>query len=521
MQSRREIRIGVLLVFALSGSVALGGPTLADFGSDVSRPESRLTPQEQLLRLAQVRFRANDAAGALEVLEKARKVDSARPPAGLTHARWLFEAGRTDEALRQLEQIKETESAVAEALAAVELLDNAQTAFRQKEDRVALELLHRAADRDPTLHPPRLLLARFLASVGRLPEAIDQLERVAVEYPDYCETHLTLGEIALVQGRLSDAELQFARASELSAADFSRTSPEDRPRALAGLASVAERRGHWAGAEIVLSHWVALTPTDIGARHRWGVALFQVGRREEGIAAIEEASATDANLPPAPVVIARMYAAAKEFAEADLWMEKAGRQFPGDPRVLRPMIAWHLELERTELALAAFEALRDVQPTSEDLPLIRGTIARYAGDAATAERELSAYLVDHPDSDEARTELALALAADGDERAIEIAQQTAGGDNSDPAYLLTFGKVLARLEKPTAEPLLKRTAQRESLDSEAAFLLARILEAKNEIREAEALYAMALDAPGAFPGRNEARKRLDAIRSAERNAEAR
>src|SRR5204863_2251546 len=82
-----------------------------------------------------------------------------------------------------------------------------------------------AKKNDDSLPPGELLLARLLIAVNNIAQGRQLLDRVASQHPDTPEVYLLLGNLALGEGRLTDAFLQYSQAGILvGAQDDGRTS---------------------------------------------------------------------------------------------------------------------------------------------------------------------------------------------------------------------------------------------------------------------------------------------------------
>ncbi len=160
----------------------------------------------------------------------------------------LLERGRTEEAEENLRQALvadprrgeahllmgfillnrgETGAAIAALMQAVEALDNPAQAYallaprlvgaEHAADLVALERL--MAARAPGEARPRLRLARALARVGRLDEAVEAAERALAIEPVSVEAMGVIAGIYFVQGRMDEARQRYEAVLALSGGD--------------------------------------------------------------------------------------------------------------------------------------------------------------------------------------------------------------------------------------------------------------------------------------------------------------
>jgi uncharacterized protein HemY len=109
----------------------------------------------------------------------------------------------------------------------------------------AVKFLHEAVRKHPDLPPAPLMMARlFLATRDGKPQGRSALERAVAEHPDHPEVYLTLGTVAMSEGRVAEALLVLQKALELSAADRWTADQKDafQRQARAGLAAAREAR---------------------------------------------------------------------------------------------------------------------------------------------------------------------------------------------------------------------------------------------------------------------------------------
>jgi|GEM_PF-1528476 len=166
--------------------------------------------------------------------------------------------------------------------------------FQQRDGETALKELDAAFKLDPSLPPPNVMVARLCFSSNDQ-NVVNQgrgfLERAVISHKQTPEVYFLLGRLALADGRLSDAELNFEKAQlytppkqgEQPTTDLPPTaaagwSVERRDAFLkevyAGRVSVCEQRNEWNEAESHLISWIALDPNDAMAHFRKGRVLF-------------------------------------------------------------------------------------------------------------------------------------------------------------------------------------------------------------------------------------------------------
>ncbi|WZP00349.1 tetratricopeptide repeat protein [Isosphaeraceae bacterium EP7] len=144
---------------------------------------------------------------------------------------------------------------------------------RLKKDSIAQIRDYRAAlDRDPTLDRARLGLAGELRLAGRHAEAASVYDSYIDRNPDEPAGHLGAGLVALDRGDDASAILHLDRTLELAPVNSA---------ALSARAAIAVRRREDTAALDLLDRAVRITPHDVEIRHRRGLCLARLGRRDE------------------------------------------------------------------------------------------------------------------------------------------------------------------------------------------------------------------------------------------------
>jgi len=171
----------------------------------------------------------------------------------------------------------------ADATAKAEKVNKVRAAFAgaildfQRGDAGAAETkLKEARGIDESLSQPSVYLARLcfavndqnLVKVGRA-----FLDRAENEDPAAPEPYMMLGNLALLEGRLADANLNFKQAVALVTADKDRKWTEQQKNTFlknvyGGLVSVNEQRGNWEKGLVDIDLWIGLAPDDPVATYR-------------------------------------------------------------------------------------------------------------------------------------------------------------------------------------------------------------------------------------------------------------
>ena len=208
----------------------------------------------------------------------------------------------------------------------------------------ALALISEKAAKHPEWPPPHLIMARLLFAANHTPQARRALEQAARLAPDHPEVYLMLGGLAIAEGRLSDARLNYERVLALAGSgrwDAERARAY-RVEGLASLAAIAESWEDWTGVEARVNTWLQLDPKNGQARQRLGGALFKLGKEEDAFASLKQAVKDAPALEPAAVSMALLYGSKGDIKKAEEWFEYARKVDPQNPRVPIAHAKWLL-----------------------------------------------------------------------------------------------------------------------------------------------------------------------------------
>jgi tetratricopeptide (TPR) repeat protein len=397
-------------------------------------------------------------------------------------------------------------------------VDQALKSFQKREFDASLQYLGKAVKAHPELPPPHALLAKlaFLANqVGMIRPA---LERAVAEDGQHPEVYILFGNLALVEGRLTDGAVHFEKARTLAASQ--RWTAEQRKRferlCHQGDAFVAESRGDWKGARAALSAWLEQEPANAGARHRLGRALFGVGQYESAHAELVKAAEADATIEPAAITMGWLYTRDRDPKKAGEWMDYAVKLAPDSARVRLGVASWLLEQGRADEAQTHAEAAAKIDPKSKEVRRTLGLSARERKDFAAAEQIFQALAQESPGDAWVRNQLALALAEQGDDarrrRALELAELSVRQDPKAVDALTTLGTVYYRIKRlDAAAKILQAVIASGKGNSDAAYMLALVQADQGHPERAAPLLKTALSAPGLFVFRTDAQQWLDRL----------
>lgn len=400
-------------------------------------------------------------------------------------------------------------------------IQQAAEAFAAGDLRQCWEKLRTAYVKQPNIAPPKIMFARMLLSGGLLPQGRQVLEQAAVDHENHPELYLLLGQLAIADGRLSDAKLNFEKAQSLEIPD-NWTEPQRnflQRECLAGQTAVAERRGQWHFAAEKYKKRVEAEPQSAELRHRWAMALFLAGDASRAFEQFDYAYRLDETRDRPNVAIAAMLVDQGKFREADKYFAEALKDYPDDPKVHFARSAALLYEDRLDEAEQHAGRAAGLGMNSPLFLRHRSVLAMQRGDFAEAQKFCEIVLAKLPEDFTAKTNLALALVEQNDKakhnRALEVAQQAAQQHPQHPQALAALGWVHFRLAQyDKAEPLLRAAAEAARREPMCLFFLTCALyksDKKDESRLVAEQLRARLDQPGIFVFRSAARKWVEAI----------
>jgi len=398
---------------------------------------------------------------------------------------------------------------------------DAVKAFQRRDIEACLKHLRKAVAEKPNLPPPKLLLAGLYQKSGMTNRAKRLLENVAATDPNHPELYLTLANIAIAEGRYTEAMLSFDQMERLGPPD---TWSDERKRLMnstiaLGKVTIAEKRGNWEQAQSLLAEVVRNAPENTRLRDRWATALLRSGREQSAFDQFDIAYQQDntQNRPEVSMGVVLMMEG--KFGEAEKWYEKAVQAHPNDPEV---------HLERAKALMFEDRAIEAQQHAAKatqlgmvavELDVQRGVIARQLGKFDEAKDHLRRALADSPDHEQAAYHLVLTLAAEKDDtsrkQALKFAEAFLQDGRPSAPKLAALGAAQhANKQFEKAEKSLRLAVSRPDADAEHFYLLARVLAARSQEAESQRIGEFlrdVLDRPMLFVLRPAARRWIESL----------
>ncbi len=402
----------------------------------------------------------------------------------------------------------------------LEELQQAKAALIAGDIELCREHLRAAYARHPNLPPPEMMLARLYLSSGQIAAGRRLLEEVSIADPSHPELYLLFGKLALTEGRVTDAILQFEKASALDLPkDWTDAQRSYFQRECAvARTTIAELRRDWDAAAELYQQQVKANPQAAKLRDRFAMALFRNGQLKQAFEQFDIAHRQDPKIARPEVSMAVMHVQGQDYAKADQWLQKALAKYPDDAGVhFQCSIALMYE-DRAEEAERHAAKAAELGLDSDALLSHRGLIAMQLGEHERAE-EFYQQALERTQSIDAKTSLALALAEQDDpakrKQAMEVIQSAAKQQPNYPMVKTVLGWVQFRNgQLDDAEATLREAAGRLPSERTTLLFLSRVLmEQKHEdqARQVAERLRRVIDQPGIVAFRPEARKWLDQV----------
>ena len=398
--------------------------------------------------------------------------------------------------------------------------------FRNRNFDGALKKLEEAVKKNDDLPPAQIIMAQLFAQANIPGGVRNALERAILGSKDDPEAYAILGDFALREGRVTEADLLYNKArGYLDAFKGSKKRRELLQKSvLNGLASVAEARAaalvaapetrdqgraEWAQAQKLLEEFLKADTKNAAVMERIARAMFQQRDAAGCYGMLKKAKEESKEMLTPEARLALYYEAYPDHKEARTWMGRALEKAPNDLKTLLVAAEWAMQTGQTDKAkLWATEALK-ADKSSLEGKILRGVVALFENDLGTAERFFEDASIQSPGNFAATNNLALALCEQNDSakkrRALEYAEKNLRLNERVAEAWSTYGWVLYKNGRPDqAEQALQKAASAGSLSADTAYFLAQVMADKDKREDAKTLLKMALDTNRPFSKNQEA-----------------
>ncbi len=283
-------------------------------------------------------------------------------------------------------------------------------------------MLDDAKRANPELPPGAVMLAQLYFAGNQINQVRAQLENAVTNDPSDPEAYLLFGDLALREGRTTDAEALFTRGmtlcQRLTGNEFRQTSLT--LSGYSGLAAAAARRGQWAVVERNTRSWLELDPNSVPARSQLGRALFFLNKPQSAYKEFQTLHKANPMTPLAEINMALLYEElvaqgdVAKRASASNAMRKAEEVDAENPLTRLAVARWAVDACELEMAERNAKAALEIDGKSLDAKLLVGVIARHRKQWAEAEAMFRDLHLLAPANFEVLRHLALVLAEQQD-----------------------------------------------------------------------------------------------------------
>jgi len=394
-------------------------------------------------------------------------------------------------------------------------VQEAMDCFNRREFEQSLELLQEAKVLNPDFPPARVMLAKFFANAKMMIAFRSSLERTIVELPNDPEAYIILGNVALGEQRLTEAQLLFELGASL-AENSGRTPKRMRTlfqHANSGLAAVAEAREEWETAAKYLRNLLEINSKDAFAMQRLGRVMFLLGKTEEAVDLLRSAELADKRFETPEVIMSVLSERCGNFRFAERYMAEALQVRPNDYQTELAAARLSINVGKLEQATKFAKNAEKMAPKAADPQILLGLIARYRKDYKKAAKHFQSALLVSPNNFSANDNLALVLCEQKSREkqllALEYAQLNARRVPRSTKAAATLGWVWLKLGQiDNAEIFLREATTGEELDASTAYYLANVAVKQDQIDNAKRLLKLSLKTKQPFVYRQDVNRML-------------
>lgn len=399
-------------------------------------------------------------------------------------------------------------------------VEKAREMMKKGDLKQALNILEDASKRRTELPPGKLMMARLCAEMNLPQQARQYLEQAAIDHANHPDIYITMGNIALADGRLTDALLHFREGMEvIKIGEWTDTQKKFvRLNCYNGLSAVAERRATWDKAHDYLKAALELEPTSGVIRHRFARALFMLEKRDEAANEFEKAYKDEPNLEPPGVTLARLYTQINNLPKAEEWFKYSASTDPNNLRVRNAFANWLVDLGRFEDARKEIKEALRIDGKSPEARSLMGYIYRVEKNYPEAERIFDELAREYPNNLYAANQLNLILISQPDDakrrRAMESAQALLKKHGNDAELAVTMAWIFYKMNQiDEADKLFESVARATGgrITSDAAYFMANVLADRGKLEQVRVMLKGAVESPGRFAFRKDAEEWLKAI----------
>jgi len=290
--------------------------------------------------------------------------------------------------------------------------------FRTGKVESARQALQKVCNENKELAPADVLLTKMLLATGNRAAVSRALDQAILANPADPEAYVMYGDLLFQQSQFAPARLMFMEADKSHRAYKAneRRKVALAPRIAAGLAALAEAHQDWATAEVHLKTWQSLDPKNANASRRLAVVLYRSGQTDEALIEFGNLAKLDENAGSPSANLGLLYARDGEHEQAKEMMEAALAKGTQDLQTRLAVARWAMDAGLLEMAKESAKAAVSLDADSLAAKLLVGLAARHENDLTAAVKTFTAAHLAAPSNFAASNNLALVLAAQGDEQ---------------------------------------------------------------------------------------------------------
>jgi len=246
--------------------------------------------------------------------------------------------------------------------------------YQQRQFAAAESELRRTLTANPSDSQSRLYLARTLVELGRVAEALAEIDRALAGRPD--------PEIQFQAGRI------IRELAEQRFADLERLAPDS--SALHELAGRNfERQGKLPEALREYRAAIAKEPGRPGLHYETGNILWRMRELDAAVEELQTELARTPNHGMANLRVGQTYLTLNQPAKAVAFLERAADALPDSTDARRELGKAYRNLGRSADARTQWEMVAKARPDDDQVHYLLGTLYRELGDSNRAQRELT------------------------------------------------------------------------------------------------------------------------------------
>lgn len=397
-------------------------------------------------------------------------------------------------------------------------IEQAIVRFRNNDAEGTLDFLKKAKEKYPKLPPVYVILAKLQVMAQNTQGAYNLLELQVAEDPIDPEAYLLLADQAFASNRTAEAEALFEKAAPLveKYTGNEKRKRDMQIRVLAGKAAVHERRAKWDQALALLKEWVGIDPDNAMSHARLGVTLFRLDKAKEAYDEFTKARKLNKDMPNAYASLGQLFTQTNDIENARKSFERAYKEDKADPNTVRTYAEWLLQQNELDKAQTIAGELRKLTPDSPLAVLLDGVVALMKNENDRAEEAFLKVLNLDPSNARANDLLALMLIESADKndqnRALSYAENNVSRYPRNSQANITKGYVLYKLGKMNEANEALQIGSQGQLQTDSAYLIARIMADQKKTNEARQALQQVLDQKqGLFIFRKQAQELLDGL----------